>query len=42
MSHPDCKEWAEVASAIQTIVARDLAPEIVTLRAFAEANADAE
>ncbi len=38
MTHPDCQEWASVASAIQTIVARDLQPETVTLRTFAEAE----
>jgi len=38
MTHPDCQEWAELASAIQTIVARDLQPETVTLRTFAEAE----
>jgi hypothetical protein len=38
MTHPDCQEWAELASAIQSIVARDLQPETVTLRAFAEAR----
>ena len=26
ITHPDCQEWAELASAIQTIVARDLQP----------------
>ena len=38
MTHPDCQEWAELASAIRTIVARDLQPETVTLRTFAEAG----
>jgi hypothetical protein len=38
MTHPDCQEWAELASAIQTIVARDLQPETVTLRTFAEGD----
>lgn len=38
MTHPDCKEWAELASAIQTIVARELRPETVTLSTFAEAD----
>jgi len=38
MTHPDCHEWAELASAIQTIVARDLQPETVMLRTFAEGN----
>lgn len=38
MPHPDCHEWAELASAIQTIVARDLQPEMVMLRTFAEAE----
>jgi hypothetical protein len=42
MTHPDCEEWAELASAIQTIVARDLRPEIVMLRTFAEAEATAD
>src|SRR5712691_11385846 len=42
MTHPDCEEWAELASAIQTIVARDLYPEMVTLRTFAEAEATAD
>jgi|SRR5450432_1190535 hypothetical protein len=36
MTHPDCQEWAELASAIQTIVARDIQPETVTLRTFAD------
>jgi hypothetical protein len=36
MTHPDCQEWAELASAIHAIVARDLQPETVTLRTFAE------
>jgi|SRR5215471_2033731 len=40
MTHPDCREWAELASAIQSIVARDLQPEIVVLRVFAEAETD--
>ncbi len=39
MKHPYCQEWSELASAIQTIVARDLQPETVMLRTFAEANA---
>ena len=38
MTHPDCREWAELASAIRTIVARDLQPETVALRTFAEAD----
>ena len=42
MTRPDCREWAELASAIQTIVARDLQPETVTLRTFLEAEADAD
>jgi hypothetical protein len=42
MTHPDCQEWAQLASAIQTIVARDLQPETVTLRTFAEADAAAD
>jgi hypothetical protein len=42
MTHPDCQEWAEVASAIQAIVARDLQPETVTLRTFADAEAAAD
>jgi hypothetical protein len=42
MTHPDCQEWAELASAIQTIVARDLQPETVTLRTFAEVEATAD
>jgi hypothetical protein len=42
MTHPDCQEWAELASAIQTIVARDLQPETVMLRTFTEADADAD
>jgi hypothetical protein len=36
MTHPDCQEWAELASAIQTIVASDIQPETVTLRTFAD------
>lgn len=36
MTHPDCQEWAELASAIHAIIARDLQPETVTLRTFAE------
>jgi|SRR5579872_227194 len=36
MTHPDCQEWAELASAIRAIVATDLQPETVTSRAFAE------
>jgi hypothetical protein len=39
MTHPDCQEWSELASAIQAIVARDLQPETITLRAFADAEA---
>jgi len=42
MTLPDCQEWAELASAIQTIVARDLQPETVTLRTSAEADAAAD
>jgi hypothetical protein len=42
MTHPDCQEWAESASAIHTIVARDLQPETVTLTTFAEGDAAAE
>jgi hypothetical protein len=42
MTHPDFQEWAELASAIQTIVARDLQPEKVTLRTFAEAEEAAD
>jgi hypothetical protein len=42
MTHPDCQEWAELASAIQTIVSRDLQPETVTLTTFAEAEATAD
>jgi hypothetical protein len=42
MTHPDCQEWAELASAIQTIVARDLQPETVMLRTFTEADEDAD
>ena len=38
MTHPDCQEWAELASAIRAIVARDLQPETVILRTFAEAQ----
>jgi len=38
MTQPDCQEWAELASAIYTIVAKDLQPETVTLRTFAEAE----
>jgi hypothetical protein len=38
MKHPDCQEWAELASAIQAIVARDLQPETVSLKTFAEAE----
>lgn len=38
MTEPDCQEWAELASAIQTIVAKDLQPETVMLRTLAEAN----
>ena len=38
MPHPDCREWAELAAAIQTIGARDLQPETVTLRTSAEAD----
>jgi hypothetical protein len=38
MTHPDCQEWADLASAIYAIVARDLQPETVTLRTFAEAE----
>ena len=41
-THPDCQEWAELASAIQGIVARDWQPETVTLRTFAEAEAAAD
>jgi len=41
MTHPDCKEWGEVASAIHTIVTRNLRAETVTLRTFAEAGAEA-
>lgn len=40
MTQPDCEEWAELATAIRVIVARDLEPETVTLRTFAEAHAD--
>ena len=39
MTDPDCQEWAELASAIRTIVARDLQPETVALRTFAKAEA---
>ena len=42
MTHPDSQEWAESASAIHTIVARDLQPETVTLTTFAEGDAAAE
>jgi hypothetical protein len=42
MTHPDCQEWAELASAIQAIVARDLQPEAVALKTFAEAEAAAD
>ena len=42
MTQPDCQEWAELASAIHTIVAKDLQPETVTLRTFAEAEGAAE
>ena len=38
MTDPDCEEWAELASAIHTIVARDLQAEAVMLRTFAEAE----
>ncbi len=38
MTHPDCQEWADLASAIHTIVAKDLQPETIMLRTFAEAN----
>jgi len=38
MTHPDCQEWAEIASAIHAIVQRDLQPESVTLRTFSEAE----
>lgn len=42
MTQPDCQEWAELALAIHAIVARDLRPETVTLRTFAEAGGEAE
>ena len=42
MTLPDCQEWAELALAIHTFVARDLHPEMVTLRTFAEAEDDPE
>lgn len=38
MTHPDCQEWAELASAIHAIVARDLQPEAVSLRTFSKAE----
>lgn len=40
MTQPDCEEWAELATAIRIIVARDFKPETVTLRTFAEADTD--
>lgn len=39
MTHPDCQEWAELSSAIKSIVAKDLQAETVTSRTFAEAQA---
>ena len=42
MIQPDCQQWAELAVAIHAIVARDLRPEMVTLRTFAEAGNEAE
>ena len=42
MTHPDCREWAELASAIWTIVERDFQPDTVALRTFAEADAAAD
>lgn len=38
MTQPDCQEWADLASVIHAIIARDLQPETVTLRTFAEAE----
>jgi hypothetical protein len=42
MTHPDCQEWAELSSAIQSIVEKHLQPEKVTLRTFTEAQAAAD
>jgi hypothetical protein len=42
MTDPDCPEWAELSSAIQSIVEKHLKPETVMLRTFAEAQAAAD
>jgi hypothetical protein len=38
MKSADCKEWAELCSAMHTVLTRDSRVESVVLRAFSEAN----